>query len=85
MKYGFPFWEQYFQATAEDTDKSTGRIRDLDSYWQIRHSCVGVKVSVAMDYIVTEIPDEILDHHTMQHLYDIIVRLTAMDNVRCIL
>jgi hypothetical protein len=85
LKYGLLRWEQHMEAIGEDTDKIADHICDLDHFWRVSAPYVSEYVVAAADYIVTEVPDEIMDHTTLHRLNDINSQLIALDNVRRIL
>ena len=65
----------------EAKDRNSGYIRDIDSLIKLRRKTVGVAVSAALLFLFTEIPDEILDHPTMQRLVELSIDIVFYENV----
>ena len=76
--------EVYIHGVVQEAkDRNTGYIRDIDSFIELRRKTSGISNCIALLFLFTEIPDEILDHPTMQRLVELIVDIMTYENVRC--
>ena len=75
--------EVYIHGVVQEAkDRNTGYIRDIDSFIELRRRTVGATVTAVLHFLFTEIPNEVLDHPTMQRLVELIVDIMMYDNVR---
>ena len=75
--------EDYVHSVVQEAkDRNAGYIRDIDSFIELRRRTVGATVTAVLHFLFTEIPNEVLDHPTMQRLVELIVDIMMYDNVR---
>lgn len=57
---------RYMDGVVEEADdRMNSRIRDIKSYFAVRRLTVGVKPSFAVNLVHMNLPEEILNHHTI--------------------
>jgi len=76
-----PLWEKYVHATIQEAkDRNPGYIRDIDSFMELRRHTAGGAICAALNFLFTDIPDEILDHPTMRRLTELFVDVLIHEN-----
>ena len=77
-----PLWEDYVHGIVQEAiNRNAGYIRDIGSFIELRRKTIGVTICAALHFLFTEIPDEVLDHPTMQRLVEPFINIMIYDNV----
>ncbi|KAJ7071626.1 isoprenoid synthase domain-containing protein, partial [Mycena amicta] len=77
-------FQQYMDAVVQQADdRSTGHIRDVDSYFEVRRNTIGAKAGFALIETHLNIPDEIIAHPIVVKLTNLTIDAIFIANDLC--
>jgi hypothetical protein len=64
-------------------DRTNNRIRDIDSYFEVRRDTVGAKSSFAICELYMNLPDTVMDHPVIMKLTELCIDMIIIGNDLC--
>ncbi|KAK7451208.1 hypothetical protein VKT23_012544 [Stygiomarasmius scandens] len=77
-------FQSYLDAVVQQAeDRTSGHIRDVESYFEVRRDTIGAKPSFAINEIHMNIPDEVIAHPTIVNLSILAIDMLIIGNDLC--
>ncbi|KAK3301877.1 terpenoid synthase [Chaetomium strumarium] len=75
------YFDRYTEAVIQQSsDRTEGRVHDIDSFTKLRRETIGTLPSFALLEIRFNIPDHVMEHPTIQRLTDLCTDLISIGN-----
>lgn len=82
QKHFIETFDEYLESVVQQAeDRSESRIRDIQSYIDVRRNTIGAKPSFALLELDMDLPDEVLAHPTIQSLSLATIDMLCLGNV----
>lgn len=82
QKHFIETFDEYLDSVVQQAeDRSESRIRDIQSYIDVRRNTIGAKPSFALLELDMDLPDEVLAHPTIQSLSLATIDMLCLGNV----